>query len=228
MSALTAIGACLLVAGFLPTQPTLRFSQRSARPALYLAANDPQQPPQQQPKPARQRPPRKPTYAEQQAAMLARMQELEARVIYLEAERSRTNPIKRLGRAVGSHVKGSALMLTGNAPLPGMRRLRNVTRIRLRSAGSANLTEAEMLSGIVEPTKVSPAGLTLPGLPTMPDVSVNLSQTTQAVSFALGNSAQFGVDLARNVTAPVVSPVLKGAQNITSAACTRSPKRTFH
>merc|ERR1719409_1153713 len=140
MSALTAIGACLLVAGFLPTQPTLRFSQRSARPALYLAANYPQP---QQPKPARQRPPRKPTYAEQQAAMLARMQELEARVIYLEAERSRTNPIKRLGRAVGSHVKGSALMLTGNAPLPGMRRLRNVTRIRLRSAGSANLTEAE-------------------------------------------------------------------------------------
>ena len=57
------------------------------------------------------------------ALMLARMRELESRVIELEEEKSR-GPFRRLGGAIGGHIRTTTTRLTGQRPLPGLRRLR--------------------------------------------------------------------------------------------------------
>ena len=123
---------------------------------------------------------------ERQAAMLARMQELKGRG-NLRGGSRRSKTTETLGRAVGSHDRVVPPLMTSSR-----RRRQECTTAAKRPrrtaavGGFGESDGGEVLRRIANAGR-SPAGLTLPGLPTMPDVSVNLSQTTQAVSFALGN-----------------------------------------
>ena len=166
---------------------------------------------------------------EELAAVLARMRQLEDRVITLEAERAR-GPLRRIGGAIGSHVGTTALRLSGKKPLPGLRRLRQLSEAvdaanaalapaGLAPTGAAAEGTFNTPLGVVVPRRLDQNGrsLSLPSLPKSPDLSaMNLSMSSAAAVDAVGRGASAAVDLAMTTAANVTSPVFKGVQDVTT------------
>ena len=158
---------------------------------------------------------------EELALVLSRMQQLEARIQTLEAEKSR-GLFRRVGGAIGSHVASTSLMLTGKRTLPGVRLLRGLTSADAEANLSAAV-DAVVESGAMIAAKAggaSSASETDRYLATMLTTSTTDKNVPSAsVSSAMGRSATLAkasVDLglltAANVTSQVTSPFIRSAQ----------------
>lgn len=170
------------------------------------------------------------TLLEQQAELatvLARVQELEQRLLSLEAQRTR-GPLQKLGGALGSHVRTTAGRISGKRPLPGLRLLRGLTPEEVFPEDY----QAESSGGVIVRSNVPDDVPALQRLPErLPGLRANLTianlsilsiPSAQQAQLAVGRSAKGAVDramtTAANITGSLTSPVVRGVQNVTSRA----------
>ena len=173
---------------------------------------------------------------EELARVLARVAQLEEKIKEIEAERSR-GPLRRLGGAVGSHLASTSAMLAGQRALPGMRRLRTLASANAEANLSAAVDRAIRRSATLKGEPARFQGDLSPFLPATASINMtSINLTSLAFSSAASRSASAAVDLAkgvgtvplnlakasvnlgRNTSAKVTTPILRTAQDAGKAA----------